>query len=75
MTFQLHGSIKLMEKIQLNENTTGDIPSKHCHLMALMLKMNSNNIITIIAIIIISSSISSISFCCYGHVHKYQTRF
>ena len=39
MTFHLHGSIKLMEKILLNENTTGDIPSKRWHLMVLVLKM------------------------------------
>ena len=39
MTFQLHWSIKLMQKILSNENTTGDIPSKRWHLMVLMLKM------------------------------------
>ena len=39
MTFQLHGSIKLMEKILSNESTTGDIPSKCWHLMVLVLKM------------------------------------
>ena len=41
MTFQLHWSIKLMEKILLNENTTGEIPSKRWYLMVLMLKMIS----------------------------------
>ena len=41
MTFQLHLSIKLMVKILLNENTTGKIPSKCWHAMALMLKMIS----------------------------------
>ena len=39
MTFHLHWSIKLMQKILSNENTTGDIPSKRWHLMVLMLKM------------------------------------
>ena len=28
MTFQLHWSLKIMEKILLNENTIGNIPSK-----------------------------------------------
>ena len=41
MTFQLHWLIKLMGKILLNENTTGDIPSKRWHLMVWMLKMIS----------------------------------
>ena len=40
--FQLYWSIKLVEKIVLNENTSGNIPSKRWHLMAIMLKMISN---------------------------------
>ena len=41
MTFQLHWSIKLMQKILSNENTTDDIPSKRWHLMDVILKMIS----------------------------------
>ena len=41
MTFQLHWSINLMQKIPSNKNTTGDIPSKRWQLMVLMLKMIS----------------------------------
>ena len=41
MTFQLYRPIKLMQKILLNENTTGDIPSKLWHLIVLRLKIIS----------------------------------
>ena len=50
MTFQLHWSIKLMQKILLHENTTGDIPSKRWHLMVLTLKMISKSEFTCIYI-------------------------
>ena len=52
MAFQLHWSIKQMQKILSNKNTTGDIPSKRCHLMVLMLKMISKLQFTCIYILL-----------------------
>ena len=65
MAFQLYWSIKLMKKILLNKNTTGDIPAKRWHLMGLMLKMISNissaiiNIISFFIIVVVMVIYSS----------------
>ena len=56
MTFWLHWSIKLMQKILLNESTTGDISSKRWHLMVLMLKMISKSQFTCIYILLVPCS-------------------
>ena len=53
MTSQLHWSIRLMQEILLNENITGDIPSKRWQLMVLMLKMISKLQFTCIYILLV----------------------
>ena len=53
MKFELHWSIKLMQKILSNENITGDIPTKRWHLMVLMLKMISKLELTCIYILLV----------------------
>ena len=45
-----------MEKILLNENTTGDIPSKGWHPMALMLKMIYKLQFTCICVLLVPST-------------------
>ena len=44
---------KTAEIIPLNENTTGDIPSKRWHLMVLMLKMISKSQFTCIYVLLV----------------------